>query len=97
MQNTLTHEVGILINSRSYTFREPRSPAYRWVDLKRLRLPPEPVGDEDLLAALIGHEQFRDDYAGGGVLPEGIRHGPYWLRAVTPDAYEAVGREESGN
>ncbi|MFC5674077.1 hypothetical protein, partial [Streptomyces incanus] len=44
---------------------------------------------------LIGHEQFRDDYAGGGVLPEGPRHGPYWLRSVTPDVHETVGREKS--
>ncbi|SDM14467.1 hypothetical protein [Nonomuraea jiangxiensis] len=45
------------------------------------------VGDGHLLAELIGHEQFRDDYAGGGVEADGLRHGPYWLRNVCPAAY----------
>ena len=95
MRNRLTHEGSTFINFRKYKFQDSRSPAYRWVDIKCLRLPVESVGDRDLLGALIGHEQFRDDYAGGGVLREGLRHGPYWLSAVTPDVYRAVGREES--
>jgi hypothetical protein len=53
------------------------------------------VDDRGLLAALIGHEQFRDDYAGGGVLPEGLRHGPYWLRLITPDLYESISHEKA--
>jgi hypothetical protein len=90
MENQLMHEASAFISFRDYTFHDVRSHGYRWVDVKQLRLPPESVADGDLLAALIGHEQFRDDYAGGGVLPEGTRHGPYWLRLVTPDGYEAV-------
>ncbi|MEV0176078.1 hypothetical protein AB0I00_33825 [Streptomyces sp. NPDC050803] len=89
MQNGLIHEDSAFLNFRDGTFR--------WVDVKYLRLPAEPAGDRELLAALVGHEQFRDDYAGGGVLPEGTRHGPYWLRLVTPDAYEDVGREKSAH
>ncbi|MFF6906705.1 hypothetical protein ACFY9Q_12245 [Streptomyces sp. NPDC012389] len=95
MQNELTHEGGAFINFRNYTFQDSKSPAFRWVDVKRLRFPGGSVGDTELLAALIGHEQFRDDYAGGGVLPDGLRHGPYWVRAVTPDVYESVDREKS--
>ncbi|MFE1547898.1 hypothetical protein [Streptomyces sp. NPDC058718] len=30
-----------------------------------------------------------------GVQSEGSRHGPYWLRLVAPDVYEAVSRERS--
>ncbi|WP_411109089.1 hypothetical protein [Streptomyces sp. c-19] len=95
MRSMLTHEGSTFINFRKYRFQDPRSPAFRWVDIKRLRFPVKSVGDTELLAELIGHEQFQDDYAGGGVLPEGLRHGPYWVRAVTPDAYEAVDREKS--
>ncbi|MFE6038928.1 hypothetical protein [Streptomyces sp. NPDC056452] len=95
MQNELTHEGSTFINFRNYEFQDSRSPAFRWVDIKCLRFPRESVGDTELLAALIGHDQFRDDYAGGGVLLEGLRHGPYWVRAVSPDVYEAVGREMS--
>jgi len=95
MENQLTHEASAFINFRDYKFQDPRSHGYRWVDIKHLRLPAESVGGRELLAALIGHEQFRNDYAGGGVLAEGSRHGPYWLRLVTPDVYEAVSREKS--
>ncbi|MFB7368289.1 hypothetical protein ACFC0D_00335 [Streptomyces sp. NPDC056222] len=95
MENWLTHEGSAFINFRNYKFQDASTHAFRWVDAKHLRFPSESVGDRELLAALIGHEQFRDDYAGGGVLPEGTRHGPYWLRLVTPDAYEAVSREKS--
>ncbi|MEV6325676.1 hypothetical protein AB0M45_31595 [Nocardia sp. NPDC051787] len=95
MGNTLAHEASAFINFRDYKWRDSRAHGFSWVDVKHLRLPPESVGDRELLAALIGHEQFRDDYAGGGVLPEGLRHGPYWLRLVTPDVYEAISREKS--
>jgi hypothetical protein len=95
MESTLTHEGTTFINFRDYTFQDPRSPAYRWVSIKHLRLSAGSVGDRELLAALIAHEQFRDDYAGGGVLPDGPRHGPYWLREITPDVYEALDREKS--
>ncbi|MEU9976070.1 hypothetical protein [Streptomyces sp. NPDC051014] len=97
MENQLTHEASAFINFRNYKFQDPRSHGYRWVDIKHLRTPAESGEAQELLAALIGHEQFRDDYAGGGVLPEGSRHGPYWLRLVTPDVYEAVSRETSAH
>ncbi|MEV4940838.1 hypothetical protein [Streptomyces zaomyceticus] len=95
MRNELTHEGSAFINFRHYTFRDAKSPAFRWVDVKCLRLPAEPADDSGLLAALIRHEQFRDDYAGGGVVPDGPRHGPYWVKSVTPDGYASVGRQES--
>lgn len=95
MENLLTHEASAFINFRNYKFQDPRSHGYRWVDLKHLRCPAESGEAQELLSALIGHEQFRDDYAGGGVLPEGSRHGPYRLRLVAPDVYEAVSRERS--
>lgn len=95
MRDELAHEGSVFINFRHYTFRDARSPAFRWVDVKCLRIPAAPAGDAGLLAALVRHEQFRDDYAGGGVVREGLRHGPYWVKAVTPDAYVAVGRQES--
>ena len=97
MAYQLTHEAEAFINFRDHTFPGPGSHGFRWVDVKHLRLPAEPAGDRELLAALIRHEQFRDDYAGGGVQPDGTRHGPYWLSALTPDVYEAVGHEKSAH
>ncbi|MFI8511858.1 hypothetical protein ACIGHB_12105 [Streptomyces sp. NPDC085460] len=103
MEATLTHDGAAFVNFRHFAFAEPHAHAYRWLDVKRFRLPdpsvpdpsvPDPsVPDRALLAALVAHEQFRDDYAGGGVDPGGTRHGPYWLRLVTPEAYESIGRD----
>ncbi|WP_418955512.1 hypothetical protein [Streptomyces tritici] len=93
MEYALTHEGTAFLNFRHYPFRGAYAHAYRWVDVKRLRLPAEPRTDRELLTALIAHEQFRDDYAGGGVEPDGIRHGPYWLSRVTPEAYEPIAAE----
>ncbi|MFE9040211.1 hypothetical protein ACFY9F_07435 [Streptomyces sp. NPDC012421] len=93
MAATLTHDGAAFVNFRHFAFTEPHAHAYRWLDVKRFRLPDPSVPDRDLLAALLAHEQFRDDYAGGGVDPGGTRHGPYWLRLVTPEAYESVGRD----
>ncbi|MFF5020087.1 hypothetical protein [Streptomyces sp. NPDC001165] len=94
MDNGLAHEGSAFINFRHYV-RDPREHGFRWVDIKQLRFSAESLDDRGLLAALIGHEQFRDDYAGGGVLPDGPRHGPYWLRWITPDLYEAISQERA--
>ncbi|MFD4154361.1 hypothetical protein ACFWR4_16650 [Streptomyces hydrogenans] len=95
MGTTLVREGAAFVNFRDHAFARPHAHAYRWVDVKRFRIPSEGVSDRDLLAALIAHEQFRDDYAGGGVEPEGTRHGEYWLRCVTPEAYEQIDRERA--
>jgi hypothetical protein len=95
MGNQLTHEGDAFINFRDFKFRDERSHGFRWVSTKHLRFPAGSVGDRELLAALVRHEKFRDDYARGGVLPEGLRHGPYWLRLVTPDVYETVALSRS--
>lgn len=94
MDNEPAHEGNAFINFRHYV-PDPKEHGFRWVDVKQLRFSAESVDDGVLLAALIGHEQFRDDYAGGGVLPEGTRHGPYWLRLITPDLYESISQEQA--
>ncbi|MEU8529332.1 MULTISPECIES: hypothetical protein [Streptomyces] len=95
MRDVLTHEGSAFINFRDHPFASASAHGYRWVDVKRLRMPAAALADRALLAALIGHEQFRDDYAGGGVTSDGTRHGPYWLSRVTPEAYEHVGADEA--
>ncbi|MFI9243983.1 hypothetical protein ACIGXF_15620 [Streptomyces sp. NPDC053086] len=94
MDNRLAHESSAFINFRHYV-ADPKEHGFRWVDIKQLRFSVESLDDRGLLAALIGHEQFRDDYAGGGVWPAGPRHGPYWLRLITPDLYEPISREKA--
>lgn len=94
MDNGLAHEESTFINFRRYA-ADPKEHGFRWVDIKQLRFPAESVDDRGLLAALIGHDQFRDDYAGGGVLPDGLRHGPCWLRSITPDRYEPISQDKA--
>ncbi|MZF88438.1 hypothetical protein [Streptomyces sp. SID5643] len=94
MDHGLTHEGSAFINFRRYV-SDPKEHGFRWVDIKQLRFSAEAVDDRGVLAALIEHEQFRDDYAGGGVLLDGPRHGPYWLRSITPDLYEPISQEKA--
>ncbi|NJP44477.1 hypothetical protein [Actinacidiphila epipremni] len=71
------------VNFRDHVFPEDSTHGFRWVDLKSFRFR-QGSPDGELLEAVIAHEQFRDEYAGGGVDPDGTRHGPYWLRSVSP-------------
>jgi hypothetical protein len=90
VEQALDYHDHVFINFRDYAFVEPSGHCYRWVDLKRFGLPSVPAEDVRLLDALLRHEQFRDDYAGGDVDPAGTRHGSYWLDRITTEAYEPV-------
>ncbi|WP_327589040.1 hypothetical protein OHA25_20015 [Nonomuraea sp. NBC_00507] len=90
MQQALNFRDQLFINLRHYPFNDHSTHGYRWIDLKRFELLSPSCDDTLLLDALIKHDQFRDDYAGGGVDPLGTRHGPYWLSNITTDAYEPV-------
>ena len=95
MSETLAYRNQIFINFRGFRFDSPAGHAFRWVDVKRFDLPGSDPGDEWLLTTLIGHVAFRDDYAGGGVEAEGLRHGPYWLRQITPARYVQIDEERA--
>ncbi|WP_431896170.1 hypothetical protein [Nonomuraea sp. bgisy101] len=83
----LTYQDQTFINFRQFTSGDH---ARRWVDIKRFGLSRPDADVTHLLTELIGQEQYRDDYAGGGVEVNGLRHGPYWLRNVSPAAYVRV-------
>jgi hypothetical protein len=89
VEHDLAYRDQVFINFRDFFGRSPDH-AFRWVDVKRFRLPRQAQSDTQVLDALIRHGHFRDDYAGGGVDPGGTRHGPYWLDRVSVDAYELV-------
>ncbi|MEU8431803.1 hypothetical protein AB0F18_02650 [Streptomyces sp. NPDC029216] len=94
---TLVHEGDAFLNFGSYGPGDGWSHCFRWLDAKYFRLPAAPPGDTALLAALISHEQFRDDYAGSGVLPLGRRHGSFWRRLITPAAYEPITPDDAAH
>ncbi|MEU0404291.1 hypothetical protein ABZ318_29515 [Streptomyces sp. NPDC006197] len=90
----LVLDAQVLVNFRHHDFTGHGPHGYRWVDVKSFRFPAG-AQDGELLAALVAHEQFRDDYAGGGVDPAGTRHGPYRLQHVTARAYRPVANAEA--
>ncbi|MGW8884634.1 hypothetical protein [Streptomyces sp. NPDC055749] len=90
----LVLDAQVLVNFRHHDFTGRGPHGYRWVDVKSFRFP-QGVQDSELLEALVAHEQFRDDYAGGGVDPAGTRHGPYWLKHVTAHAFRPVANAEA--
>lgn len=79
----------VFLNFRDHRFAPPGAHGFRWVHVERFHVATErtTVPDTDLLRALVAHPCFRNDHAGGGADPEGVRHGPYWLARVTPQSY----------
>jgi hypothetical protein len=60
-----------------------------WVDITRFRLP-DGADDRSVLAALIEHDVYGCDHAGGEPGSDPARHGPYWREAVTPESFDRV-------
>ncbi|MFF0531333.1 hypothetical protein ACFYT3_23470 [Nocardia amikacinitolerans] len=83
------------INFRNYEFAEGGSHRFRWIDLKKFELQSPELGDRSILEALTSTPEFPDDYVGGGIDPEGLRHGPYWLDRISADAYQLTERSSA--
>lgn len=67
---------------------------YSWVDIKRFAFE-GPASVHDVLAALIGHEQYGDDYAGGDVGRAKVIHGRYVLSDIRVESFKASSAEEA--
>lgn len=67
---------------------------YSWVDIKRFAFD-APASAQDVLAALIDHEQYGDDYAGGDVGRDRNIHGRYVLSDIRADSFKATSAEEA--
>lgn len=68
-----------------------------WVDIKRFVIGDVNADDRSLLEALIADRQYRDHYAGQDPVDQDQDnlHGPYWLRAITPEMFELSRRDLS--
>ncbi|GLZ77744.1 hypothetical protein Afil01_25510 [Actinorhabdospora filicis] len=64
---------------------------FQRVDVHRFAFEGEP-GGEGLLAALIAHEVYGDDFGSGMGDDPGL-HGPYVRERIRPDSYRAVDAE----
>jgi hypothetical protein len=68
---------------------------YQWIDLKHFHIDLN-RNDGGLLAALIGHDQYHDHYAGEDAIEQHHHalHGPYRLEMITPNTFQpSTGRE----
>ncbi|MEV6138788.1 hypothetical protein AB0L63_22535 [Nocardia sp. NPDC051990] len=88
--NALDYSGQSFINFRDFDFGESGRHRFRWVDSKKFELLRSDLDDSSVLGALIAHPQFPDDYVGGGIDREGLRHGPYWLNRISPNTYQKV-------
>jgi hypothetical protein len=91
MQQALTHRDSPFINFKDFDFPDGRGHGYRWVHIKRFHLPDDSPTDQDLLAALIAHPEFKDTYDGAGIRLE-PRHGQWTPCPSTGRAPRRAGR-----
>ncbi|RMI28032.1 hypothetical protein [Nocardia stercoris] len=63
----------------------------QWVHTKHFRLQSEAIADRMILAALIAHPQFGDDYLGpDSAAKSKSLHGKWWRHRIGPDTYQQV-------
>jgi muconolactone delta-isomerase len=80
IEERLVYQGEVLIN-----FRTSR----QWVSIKLFAVAAD-TDDHDVLASLICHLRYRDSYAAAEFKDAETIHGPYWLRAITPDVFSVV-------
>jgi hypothetical protein len=81
VEERLRYQREVLINFRNST--------YQWISLKLFTLPAD-VDDYTVLQLLIGHVRYRDGYGGTKDRDMEIIHGPYWLHAISPEAFHLL-------
>ena len=62
---------------------------HQWIDVTLFTFPSE-TDDGEALKALIAHELYGDNHAGGEPGDDPTRHGPYWRDRITADSFEPV-------
>lgn len=82
------YDNSLFINFRDFDFGADGNPCRQWINIKKFDILVHTAEDQEILAALIDNEHFRDDYIGGGVDPDGTRHGPFWTGRISPSSYE---------
>ncbi|UQX10181.1 hypothetical protein [Candidatus Mycobacterium methanotrophicum] len=80
VEEQLVYQGEVFIN-----FRTSR----QWVVIKLFALS-EDVDDRAALELLLRHVRYRDSYAGTGDKDMVDIHGPYWLKAITPESFSQV-------
>ncbi|MGX1807719.1 hypothetical protein ACWIGI_18535 [Nocardia sp. NPDC055321] len=77
------------INFRTFEFGPGGHHCFQWIAIKNYKFDNVEMADQQLIAAVMKTVEYRDDYVGGGVDPQGIVHGPYLLSGLSVDSYSA--------
>jgi hypothetical protein len=74
-----------------YTFIGFEDRSYRWVTVKRFTCDPA-ANDETLLAALVGHWRYRDNFLSLNSHEDDTQtvHGPYWVTEISTSSFERI-------
>lgn len=78
------------INFRDYDFGADGSHKFQWVDVRTFKTPRVDATNDAILSSIIATVEYRDDYVGGGIDPDGIRHGPYWISSIAPSSFNEI-------
>ncbi|MFD3591449.1 hypothetical protein ACFWU5_01885 [Nocardia sp. NPDC058640] len=60
------------------------------MDVRTFKISHPDAADEEIISNVLATDEYRDDYAGGGIDPGGIRHGPYWISSISPSSFDAI-------
>jgi hypothetical protein len=83
-------KTSLTFSGRNFINFQDRS--YRWIASKRLEFAPAIASDEEILAALIEHREYRDQYASedSHEHDSGTIHGPYLIERMSPASFEKL-------
>lgn len=90
MESILTFRERRFVNFKDFDFDQDGHHGFRWVNSKLYVVQQLEATDAEILRAVIESPAYRDNYIGGGIEPEGTRHGPYWLRNISVDSYRRL-------
>ncbi|WP_067652728.1 hypothetical protein [Nocardia harenae] len=96
-ESILTFDERSFVNFKDFDFAPDGHHGFRWVNSKRYVVRQPEAADAELLRGLIDSPAYRDNYIGGGIEPEGTRHGPYWLRNISVDSYRTISPEAAAD
>lgn len=85
-EDRLGYKGKVFINFRNHT--------YQWVSIKLFSMPAD-ADDHEVLMQLIRHVRYRDSYGGTGDRDMETIHGPYWLYAITPEAFSPASASDT--
>ncbi|MFD6394797.1 hypothetical protein [Nocardia sp. NPDC060259] len=78
------------INFRDYDFEPGGRHCFQWVDVRTFIIPDSAVNDDAVIDGVLRAVEYRDDYVGGGIDVDGIRHGPYWISSLSPSSFDLI-------